>query len=447
MPLENRTMPSGQEVILPKGDSPDRYKNLTPEERDQVYKSLLELSGDLGEKARTDLEEDIWEGLASPKLNYSLKKKEAELNGMPVSQAILDAMNQQFADKGLGARTPEQVMFYCLNYLQNASENRQGDKAIGASNMDKVEPGEYVEIFEQDGRWKLKVLADDGETVRMEGFLFPPKPEPKAKNKPEATSPEIKETEKIQGNPTNAEVKEESSKDETKIINNGEKLETKPPVVESTETKVTVREIKPTLDDRTYSLLADMMMSKIPPEMTPEMEKMGLGRDGFEKMFRAMPGAGDILRKAELTMPDKKMEEITDEQVAAYRLRAQSFRKDLVKREPRLEPMNQFFDVIIPILKEEIKGVDLSRINSTKDLENIGKQIGPRLIEKLQPYESTFDEKKVEDLMKTGDMEVILAFFSSGIQEISLIGMEHVNKDPENFKRLMKILEEESVVG
>ena len=523
MPLENRTMPSGQEVILPKGDSPDRYKNLTPEERDQVYKSLLELSGDLGEKARTDLEAEIWEGLASPQLNYRLKKKEEELKGMPVSQAILDAMTQQFDQKGLGGRTPEQVMFYCLNYLQNAPENRQGEKAIGVSNMDKVGPDEWVEIFKVEGRWKLRVIAADGKTVRMSGFLFPPKPkkearnEPKAKNPPEALrslEAEIKVVldrmiAKLEAGDTSYmeeakaltkafySINEEKERNDLaqslgliEGINLQDQVEikfnpisnsfhigsinenSKGPILETVlkglsedrikamaqqkaqeiplpPPKITV--VKATnpepIDIRIPLPNKTFLAPSMPPEMTAGMEKLGLGPDGLEKIFRAMPGATNLLEKANLPPPPEKMEEVTTEYVAAYRERAKKFRKELVKREPRLEPMNRFFDVVIPLLEKEIKGVDLTQIKSKEYLDNIiENQIGPRLVKKLEPYESTFDAKKVEDLMKTGDMEVVLAFFISGLQEIALIGMEHVNKDPENFERVARLLVDESVI-
>lgn len=537
MSIENRTLPSGEEVILPRGKAPDRYKNLTPEERDQVYKSLLELSGDLEEKTRGNLGEEVWEQIASPKLDYALKKPAEALKGMPVSQAILEAMKQQgLKEGGLSGRTPEQLMYFCLNYLQNAPENRQGEKGIGVSNMDKVGPDEWVEIFKVEGRWKLRVIAADEKTVRMSGFLFPPKqgkeaeeeiveekteggeePEEKLTHKEKrkerreerrerrkerrenrrarrggerGTEEESEEdfedkieaetivdsntVEDEQAEQIDAETVEsiqpepEQPKQEDEELKTTDAAITEPPPeapskttteldkthpepteptskVEAPVTTVKVTSSEPKAESHEPDLTdISLFMPKIIPGIGTKVEELGLGSDGFEKIFRAMSEAEKLLEKANLGMP--KEAEITPEKVADYRARAHEFREGLVAREPRLEPMQQFFNVMIPFLEKEIKSVDLAQIKSKEDLVRVMNAKADRFEEKMKPYESTFDEEEVKDLIKNGNMEVVLAFFMSGIQEVGLIAMEHVNKDPGNAKRVMQVLTDERVV-
>ncbi|MDP2624658.1 MAG: hypothetical protein Q8P27_00555, partial [Candidatus Peregrinibacteria bacterium] len=184
MALEDKQGPDGNKFKVPAGKEPGRYPKMSQEERDEVYKSTKEaLAGDLRTAPRNSLGNRVWNELASPALNYSLRKPAGALKGMPVSQAILNAMTQQNGSGGLGGRKPMEVMFYCLDYLQNAPENRfqtgtpeKGD--TGISNIDKVDIKDEVEIYADDaGRWKLRVIKPDGAN-RMDGFLFPPAPEP-----------------------------------------------------------------------------------------------------------------------------------------------------------------------------------------------------------------------------------------------------------------------------
>ena len=164
--LSARSTPSG-EFYVPK----EKYVGMTAQDRSKVYKSTKEaLAGDLSKASLESLAKKAWDDIANPSLNYSLKKKASDLKGMPVSQAILEAFTQ--AKKGnaeaLGKRTPRQVMFYCLDYLQNKEK---------MPNIDLVKRDEYVEVYKEAStqRWKLRVTNDKGEVQRgMDSYLFPP---------------------------------------------------------------------------------------------------------------------------------------------------------------------------------------------------------------------------------------------------------------------------------
>lgn len=547
MPLENRTLPSGQEVTLPRGKSPDRYIKLEQEERDKVYRSLKELAGDLSEESRANLEEETWKQIASPKLDYALKKPAEALKGMPVSQAILEAMKQQgLKEGGLSGRTPEQLMYFCLNYLQNAPENRQGEKGVGMNNMDKVGPNEWVEIFKVEGRWKLRVIATDGKTVRMSGFLFPPKPGKETKeeiaeektedgealtrkearkerreerrerrkerrekrrahrkgvegeseedsgadiepgvnstavdeliNEPE---PDLEEGAAVVPESSNGDAKQTEPEEEGEVIVPGsEEQPDATTLTPETSTEETPEPAQPASTDVVVPSPVVETVPKapapvvessppaekphepvdigiplpnhksilipMPPEMAAKMEEIRFGPENLERVYRALPGAQKLLRNAHLEMP--KSSQITSESVVDYQARAHEFREGLVAREPRLKSLQQFFGTAIPLFRKEINAIDLTQINNKEQLETIVREMGERLGEKIKPFEATFDEKKVEDLMRNGNMEVMLAFFLSAIQEIAIIGAEYVRKDQQNFQRVMNLLVDERVM-
>ena len=186
--LEVRRTASNKEFYLPKKElGEERYIRMTEEDRNKVYQSTKEaLAGDLSKASRESLAKKAWEDLAGPSLNYTLKKKATELKGMPISQAILDACTQAKKSNlnALGKRTPRQVMFYCLDYLQNKEK---------MPNIDLVKKDEYVEIYKEEStqRWKLRVLNDKGEVQRgMDGYLFPPAAAPVAPAPAPVAAPE-----------------------------------------------------------------------------------------------------------------------------------------------------------------------------------------------------------------------------------------------------------------
>jgi len=172
-------------------ENPKNFVLLSQKQRDELYQNLLEKSGELFRQKRHELMDRVWTKIAAPDLNYAFTQTIDRHHSMPLSGAILSALKNHYGDK---ERNPKEIMYYCLDYLQNAPENRIGMYSSGLGNIDKIYAGESIKIIQEAGRWKLRVFDPKGE-VRMEGFLFPPKPA--LKPVPDKPKPESKATPRI----------------------------------------------------------------------------------------------------------------------------------------------------------------------------------------------------------------------------------------------------------
>ncbi|HLD56471.1 MAG TPA: hypothetical protein VJA00_02510, partial [Candidatus Omnitrophota bacterium] len=137
---------------------------MSKEQRNEVYQTHKEaLAGDLS-MLREQLGNTVWNEVAGPEKNYGI-----QATGQTISRVMLDTFSREKGN--LGGRTPKEVMFYALDYLQNGAEN-QGN----ADNIDQVEKDDIIQIYNEGGRWRLRLTQADG-SVRINAHLFPPKPE------------------------------------------------------------------------------------------------------------------------------------------------------------------------------------------------------------------------------------------------------------------------------
>src|SRR3989338_1304313 len=118
---------------------------MSKEQRNEVYQTHKEaLAGDLS-MLREQLGNTVWNEVAGPEKNYGI-----QATGQTISRVMLDTFSREKGN--LGGRTPKEVMFYALDYLQNGAEN-QGN----ADNIDQVEKDDIIQIYNEGGRWRLRL--------------------------------------------------------------------------------------------------------------------------------------------------------------------------------------------------------------------------------------------------------------------------------------------------
>ncbi|MFA5793034.1 MAG: hypothetical protein WC897_04160 [Candidatus Gracilibacteria bacterium] len=174
-------------------DKNTKWPEMATQERDKVYSSLKETYGGrlakldaktelakkrLEDKVKADLGmevDDFWAELSGSDFRTEFKASDPRLKGMPVSQAILLTFKEQTipgnAEK-IGIKGKErELMLFCLNYLQNAPENKAKNPN---GNIDYVPRNGTVKIIndEDDTRWRLRIEDVTG-TKLFEGYLFP----------------------------------------------------------------------------------------------------------------------------------------------------------------------------------------------------------------------------------------------------------------------------------
>jgi hypothetical protein len=184
-----------QGAYLPDKDT--QWPKMTPEERSKVYGSLKETYGghlsqldaktelakkNLEAKVKADLGMEVdqfWRRLDETDFRNEFKANDPKLKGMPVSMALLltfqdEGRMAQDDAKVTGIRGKErELMFFCLNYLQNAPENKSKNSN---GKIDLVPKDGSVKILQadeaHDDRWMLQIL-DGKQKVLFEGYLFP----------------------------------------------------------------------------------------------------------------------------------------------------------------------------------------------------------------------------------------------------------------------------------
>ena len=150
----------------PMASGPGRWPKMETDERNKVYKNTKEqLAHALKKEPRKALKQAVHTEIASRSKSYNYgPEKVTALGKSPVSQAMLNAFKQE---KSLGKHSAKDVMFYSLDYLQNAPENNET-----MQNIDLVEKDDSVQICLHETRWQLRVIGSDG-TVKQCGYLFP----------------------------------------------------------------------------------------------------------------------------------------------------------------------------------------------------------------------------------------------------------------------------------
>ena len=175
-----------QGAYLPDKNTP--CPTMTTEERSKVYGSLKETYGghvaqldSKTELAKKKLEakvkaalgrdiDDFWASLAGDDYSNEFKADNPKLKGMPVSMTLLLTFQEKMPT-GIGIKAQE-LMLFCLNYLQNASENKTKNPR---GNIDLVPKNGSVKILwnETNDRWMLQI-QDSKNNKLFEGYLFPP---------------------------------------------------------------------------------------------------------------------------------------------------------------------------------------------------------------------------------------------------------------------------------
>lgn len=137
-------------------------------------------------------------------------------------------------------------------------------------------------------------------------------------------------------------------------------------------------------------------------------------------------------------------------EVASYQSRAMEFRESMVLEEPRLKPLNEAANVLIPVLEVEIKKIDLSKIHSMEDLmvtiEQFIKSLESKLKTELVSLSDTLNEEEMNALIRDGDLEVVMSFFMAVFQEFAVIMAGYFKENEQNFERIVKIFEDEYLV-
>lgn len=171
---------NNQGAYLPDKDT--QWPKMTPEERSKVYGSLKETYGgplkrldDQTELAKKRLEDevkkdlgmeidDFWQNINSLDLSNQFEASDPTLKGMPVSMALLNTF------KGREIGQEKYLMYFCLNYLQNAPENKAKNPH---GNIDFVpKDGKIIIDQNTDLRFTLKIQDGRNNTL-FEGYLFP----------------------------------------------------------------------------------------------------------------------------------------------------------------------------------------------------------------------------------------------------------------------------------
>ena len=175
-----------QGAYLPDKNTP--WPKMTTEERSKVYGSLKETYGghvaqldSKTELAKKKLEakvkaalgrdiDDFWDQLRGLDLMNEFKAEDPKLKGMPVSMTLLLTFQEKMPT-GIGIKAQE-LMLFCLNYLQNAPENKTKNPH---GNIDLVPKNGSVKIVanENEDRWILRI-EDATKKQLFEGYLFPP---------------------------------------------------------------------------------------------------------------------------------------------------------------------------------------------------------------------------------------------------------------------------------
>lgn len=178
-------------VYLP--DKNTKWPEMTNEERSKVYKSLkekdagrlaqLDSKAEMEKKKVTDevkkklgMEvDDFWQQIGEQNFANEFEANDPLLKGMPVSMAILLTFKEKFFEQDLeeaGLKGKEkQLMLFCLNYLQNAPENKAKNPT---SNIDFVPKNGHIKIQQNndDLRWELQIF-DPQNKIIFAGYLFP----------------------------------------------------------------------------------------------------------------------------------------------------------------------------------------------------------------------------------------------------------------------------------
>lgn len=179
-------------VYLP--DKNTKWPKMTPDERSQVYASLKETyGGHLAQLdsetglAKKDLKDEVEKDLGTTLTHFwheilwsgedyrnEFKADDPRLKGRPVSMALL--LSFQAITPGVAERIgilgkEKELMFFCLNYLQNAPENKA---RTSHGNIDFVPKGGTIKIDNQNryDRWVLRIEDAKGKLL-FEGYLFP----------------------------------------------------------------------------------------------------------------------------------------------------------------------------------------------------------------------------------------------------------------------------------
>lgn len=181
---------NNQGAYLPDKDT--QWPKMTPEERSKVYSSLKETYGghlsqldaktelakkNLEAKVKADLgmeAEDFWGDIQNGSYECEFKANDPKLKGMPVSMTLLLAFQKGIPSEKaerIGMKGKEkELMLFCLNYLQNAPENKVKNPK---GNIDFVPKDGFVKIVRDDeGRWVLRIENSKQEPL-FEGYLFP----------------------------------------------------------------------------------------------------------------------------------------------------------------------------------------------------------------------------------------------------------------------------------
>lgn len=182
---------NNQGAYLPDKDT--QWPKMTPEERSKVYSSLKETYGghlsqldaktelakkNLEAKVKADLGmevDDFWDNTLNHDFTNEFKAADPKLNGMPVSMALLltfrDKMLPGNAEAAGIKGKEKELMLFCLNYLQNAPENKAKNSK---GNIDFVPKDGFVKIIGDDAtdRWMLRIENSKREPL-FEGYLFP----------------------------------------------------------------------------------------------------------------------------------------------------------------------------------------------------------------------------------------------------------------------------------
>jgi len=175
-------------------DKTTKWPEMKNAERDTVYRSLKETYGgrlaqldaktelakkNLEAKVKADLGmevDEFWKKLRSEDYANEFKADDSRLKSMPVSMALLLTFKSKIStgtseDAGLKGKERE-LMLFCLNYLQNAPENRAKNPH---GNIDFVPKDGYVKITPnvEEDRWMF-CIEDAKRNKLFEGYLFPP---------------------------------------------------------------------------------------------------------------------------------------------------------------------------------------------------------------------------------------------------------------------------------
>lgn len=165
-------------------DKETKWPNLKEEERSKVYSSMKEkYAGSLAssKRERDDLEHEIWDDVILGKDPAYAKTPIYTANDPKISAAPVSSMLKLEYERIFENDynfTPKQMMFFSLDYLQNAEENQALKNELGFSgNIDTVPADATLGFTYYKDRWALEIKGAPGSKGESEvlflGYLSP----------------------------------------------------------------------------------------------------------------------------------------------------------------------------------------------------------------------------------------------------------------------------------